>query len=571
MTQEEALRILKTGANVFLTGEPGSGKTHTVNQYVDYLRVCGVEPAITASTGIAATHIGGVTIHSWSGIGIKTKLDKRDLGQIILNGHIEKRVGRAKVLIIDEVSMLASGTLAMVDVVCRKIKRSEKPFGGMQVILVGDFFQLPPVVRADESNGSQATLINDSPDGFAYDSPAFARADLAVCYLTEQHRQGDKTFLSILGAIRRNKLEEKHLCHLRARKINSLQAPNNVPKLFCHNINVDNINDKMLAALAGNSSAFLMSSEGKEKQVAVLKRGCLSPEKLYLKVGAEVMFTKNSLRAGFVNGTLGTVLGFDKESGYPIIKTRDGRSVRAEPMDWIIEENGKIRAKITQLPLRLAWAITVHKSQGMSLDVAVMDLSGVFEFGQGYVALSRVRALSGVHLLGWNKRAFEVHPEILIKDELFRAESKKAEENFSKISADEIRERQRDFISVCGGSFTRAEFRAGDSPSPKKKKQETLGETLFLWNERKNISEIARARGLKEATILNHLEKLVAKGKILRVELSHLLTPALSRALGEIHAAFRELQTDKLSPVFLKFRGVYSYNDLRLARIFFEK
>ena len=137
------------------------------------------------------------------------------------------------------------------------------------------------------------------------------------------------------------------------------------------------------------------------------------------------MFTKNNPNSGFANGTLGAVVGFDKASGYPIVRTRNGRRISVKPMDWTIEEDNKARAKITQLPLRLAWAITVHKSQGMSLEAAVMDLSAVFEFGQGYVALSRVSRLSGLYLLGWNERAFQVHPGVLIKDKFFSWPQKK--------------------------------------------------------------------------------------------------------------------------------------------------
>ncbi|HCM43578.1 TPA: AAA family ATPase, partial [Candidatus Kaiserbacteria bacterium] len=143
MKQAEALAILKTGANVFLTGEPGSGKTHTINQYVAYLRSCGIEPAITASTGIAATHIGGYTIHSWSGIGVRRDLTNYDLDRIGQNRNVVRRVGNARILIIDEVSMLSAQTLAMVDAVCRELRRSGQPFGGLQTVLVGDFFQLP--------------------------------------------------------------------------------------------------------------------------------------------------------------------------------------------------------------------------------------------------------------------------------------------------------------------------------------------------------------------------------------------------------------------------------------------
>src|SRR5687768_4164635 len=151
MTQHQALDILKTGANVFLTGEPGSGKTHTIRQYIAYLKEAGVDMAVTASTGIAATHIGGFTIHSWSGIGIKKTLSPYDVDRLATNERLVKRIARTRVLIIDEVSMLDAGVLESVNTVCQAIKQSEEPFGGMQVVLVGDFFQLPPVSREGEA------------------------------------------------------------------------------------------------------------------------------------------------------------------------------------------------------------------------------------------------------------------------------------------------------------------------------------------------------------------------------------------------------------------------------------
>jgi ATP-dependent exoDNAse (exonuclease V) alpha subunit len=165
MTQSEALTILKTGANVFLTGEPGAGKTHTINAYVAYLRMQGIEPAITASTGIAATHIGGMTIHSWAGIGIQHTLDKYALDKIASTEYVVKRILKNTVLIIDEISMLGPNTLSMVDAVCREVKQVQKPFGGMQVILVGDFFQLPPINKNNFYNNSTSNnknIVNDS-------------------------------------------------------------------------------------------------------------------------------------------------------------------------------------------------------------------------------------------------------------------------------------------------------------------------------------------------------------------------------------------------------------------------
>ncbi|KKQ02895.1 MAG: AAA ATPase [Parcubacteria group bacterium GW2011_GWA2_36_24] len=384
MIQSEALNILKTGANVFLTGEPGAGKTHTVNNFVNYLRACDVEPAITASTGIAATHIGGMTIHSWSGIGIKTKLDKYDLDKIASSEYISKRVNRTRVLIIDEISMLSTNMLDMVDMVCREIKQSNEPFGGIQIILVGDFFQLPPIVKRDFAEEKQSSLIphvrHVGVRTFAYDAEAWERARLVVCYISEQHRQDDADFLSVLSGIRANNVLQAHRSYIMARHIRTNKPPENITKLFSHNIDVDRVNNEELSKLSEEVKLFRMSGSGNDKVVEILKKGCLSPENLELKIGAVVMCTKNNPKERFVNGTLGTVSGFEEFSGYPIIKTRGGRNIIVAPMDWTVEENGKIRAQITQIPLRLAWAITVHKSQGMSMDAAVMDLSQVFEY-----------------------------------------------------------------------------------------------------------------------------------------------------------------------------------------------
>ena len=458
MTQSEALNILKTGANVFLTGEPGAGKTHTINNFVNYLRSARIEPAITASTGIAATHIGGMTIHSWSGIGIRTKLDKYDLDKIASSEYIAKRVHRTKVLIIDEISMLSTGMLEMVDMVCREIKNNGQAFGGIQIVLVGDFFQLPPIVKRDFAEEKQSSLIPEvRPMGtFAYQAGAWERSRPVVCYLAEQHRQDDSDFLSILSAIRANNVLQVHRAHIIARHIRANKPPENITKLFSHNVDVDRVNNFELAKLKEEVKCFAMTSSGNEKLVEVLKKSCLSPEKLELKIGAVVMCTKNNPKERFVNGTLGAVVGYEEFSGNPIIKTKSGRSIVVAPMDWTVEENGKIRAQITQIPLRLAWAITVHKSQGMSMDAAVMDLSQVFEFGQGYVALSRVRRLSGLYLLGINEHALKVHPEILKKDVDFKNKSAEAVKVFGNIAPVELQKMHENFVVVCGGKTKKA-------------------------------------------------------------------------------------------------------------------
>ncbi|MBY0328676.1 AAA family ATPase, partial [Patescibacteria group bacterium] len=381
MTQERALSILKTGANVFLTGEPGTGKTHTVNAYIEYLQNHDIDLAITASTGIAATHIGGMTIHSGSGIGIKSKLDAYDLDRIASNEYVAKRILRAKVLIIDEISMLPPETLSMVDAVCREVKKNDEAFGGIQVVFVGDFFQLPPIMKRPQVQSGDiydSQLFDEGPEErFSFDSPAWKRAKPIVCYLSAQYRQDDEAFLTVLSAIRSNMFDEAHLETLSERKIERKDIPDNIPKLYSHNVDVDTVNGTMLGAILEDEQMFDMTHSGKEALVATLKKGCLSPERLLLKVGAAVMFTKNNPREGFVNGTLGMVEGFDDVTGMPIVRTYTDEVITVSPMEWSVEEGGKIRAQISQVPLRLAWAITVHKSQGMSLDEAVMDLSSV--------------------------------------------------------------------------------------------------------------------------------------------------------------------------------------------------
>src|SRR3989338_3178374 len=440
MTQEEALTILKTGVNVFLTGEPGSGKTHTINEYVAYLRKNDISPAITASTGIAATHIGGFTIHSWSGIGIRKQLSPYDLEMLEMNQRLHRRISAAPILIIDEISMLDGKTLILVDRVCRRIKRSEQAFGGMQVVFVGDFFQLPPIARE-----------GDPPLQFAFSSESWSTASPVVCYLSEQHRQEDPAFLDVLSALRRGALDELHKAkfvgrYVRPEDISALA----VTKLFPHNADVNRLNEAELAKLPHPPRTFHMTSRGALPLVEQLKRGCLSPEMLTLKKGARVMFTKNNFEAGFVNGTTGEVAGFRKDDGMPVIDTRNGMRT-ADPMEWTIADGAKVLARIEQVPLRLAWAMTVHKSQGMSMDAAFMDLSTAFEYGQGYVALSRVRTFAGLHLGGLNDKALEVHPDVLSHDAAFRILSEQLRTAFHGMNKSEVAKLQSDFIVACEG------------------------------------------------------------------------------------------------------------------------
>ncbi len=549
MTQNEALTILQTGANVFLTGEPGSGKTHTVNAYVAWLRSHGIEPAITASTGIAATHVGGMTIHSWSGIGINERMTPELLDTIASKEHVAKRLQKAKVLIIDEVSMLSGEVLAMVDAVLKEVRHTDLPMGGIQTVLVGDFFQLPPVSRNNA--------------GFAFQSPAWKLLNPLVCYLTEQHRQEDSVFLNVLAAIRSGEWDHTHVSVITSREAELDEVDDETPRLFTHNADVDRINDEKLASLSARAHSFAMSATGPSVLTDALKRGCLSPETLALKEGAIVMCTKNNPAVGYVNGTLGSVIGYELGTGYPIIETRDGREMVIAPVDWAVEENGKVRAKLAQIPLRLAWAITVHKSQGMSMDAAAMDLSRAFEYGQGYVALSRVRTLQGLRLLGWSEGAMQVHPEVLKVDRSFREQSEGARRAFEALDASEelsgMRER---FIQASGGTLT-----ASAPDAPRTPKKSTYDETLTLVKEGKSLGEIVASRSLTFGTICDHLEKLREGGLVSSEEIDALLPDTLRTALPKIKAAFGEGEDKKLAPAFAKLKGKYSYDELKLARL----
>lgn len=564
MTQDEAFAILKTGANVFLTGEPGSGKSHMVNRYVAYLRSCGVEPSITASTGIAATHIGGMTIHSWSGIGVRSKLTSHDLDLLMDKDRLVRRLRAARVLIIDEVSMLSGDTLGVVEQVCRVLRDSGEPFGGLQVVLVGDFFQLPPVMpRAEQEAVKSISLDGGDWSPFAFMGTAWEKAAPVVCYLTEQHRQEDPAFLRALSAIRKGEVtDEVRQCFTDR----CIEPPAEVEhtKLYTHNFAVDRLNDARLATLPGERRDFAMTASGAPGIVEGLKRGCLSPETLSLKIGAKVMFTKNSPEGKFVNGTTGEVTGFSKVNGNPHVTTTSGRIIEAELAEWSIFDGMKPLGMIKQIPLRLAWAITIHKSQGMSLDAAIIDLASAFEFGQGYVALSRVRTLAGLYLLGYNERALEVHPDVFARDVLFRAQSEEARYEFAALGEEALAPKHAQFIDSIGGAVGMGM----QAPAPK---QSTYEATAELVGQKLSIAEMAEKRGVTESTIIGHLEKLVANSTLNpENDLEHLKPER--RRFVTMQAALEKTQKKKgsmlLSPAQAILGPGFTFEELRVVRLF---
>ncbi len=419
MTQKEAFIILESGHNVLLTGPAGSGKTFLLNKYIAYLKKKEIGVAVTASTGIAATHIGGRTIHSWAGIGIKDSLSPRELQVLSKKSYLKKQFEKTKVLIIDEISMLHAHRLDMIDDVCQTFKQNSLPFGGLQIVMSGDFFQLSPISRGqDEAE-------------FVYKANVWPEMDVRICYLDEQHRQNDKKMTNILTRLRQNKLEAKTIALLESRLNIKPKSGIKPVRLYTHNADVDSINQVELNKIKAEEFSFRMTGEGEKKLMKTLKKNCLAPENLALKQGALVMFVKNKFKDNkvvYVNGTMGVVIGFDDDK-FPLVRLNSGEEILVTPDSWTIDDENKILAKINQIPLRLAWAITVHKSQGMTLEAAEIDLSKSFGYGMGYVALSRLTSLDGLYLAGINEMAYRLDPQVAAYDQELLALSIAAKEN----------------------------------------------------------------------------------------------------------------------------------------------
>jgi ATP-dependent DNA helicase PIF1 len=268
MRQRQALRVMLEGASVFLTGPPGAGKTYVLNAFIRRAQRQNKTVAVTASTGIASTHIGGTTIHSWSGLGIKDHLSDWDRDRLQQTDRLVKRYNAADTLVIDEISMLHGKRLDMVNEVCKLLRKDPRPFGGLQVILVGDLFQLPPVNRGGE-------LVD-----FAHTSAAWQELAPQICYLTEQHRQQDDGLLDLLNAMRKGTVDEFHEGMLRERMAVEPEEGVAVTRLYTHNVDVETINQKHLLALDSEIKVFAMETKGAAPKVEQLIKSVLAPPAL---------------------------------------------------------------------------------------------------------------------------------------------------------------------------------------------------------------------------------------------------------------------------------------------------
>ncbi|MGO4973197.1 PIF1 family DEAD/DEAH box helicase [Bifidobacterium boum] len=444
MRQTDALRILNAGANVFLTGAPGAGKTYVLNQFVKQARQRGASVAVTASTGIAATHLNGQTIHSWSGVGVAQVMTDTLLKQI--KTRRGKRIRATDILVIDEISMMHAWLFDMVDQACRAVRRSPEPFGGLQVVMSGDLFQLPPVsnTRRDRelvapppelvAMRERYAKAGRNPNGFVTESLIWPELNPVVCYLTEQHRQDTGQLLDVLTDIRQGTVTDTDRQALDTR-IGVEPAGDDVAiSLYPNNRQADALNDSKLAQINEPEHRFEAESSGQVTLIKRLKSTMLAPEKLSLKIGAAVMALRNDTNQQYVNGSLGTVVDFvsTTEGEYPMVDFENGHTVIMQPAAWEMMDGETVLASVKQVPLRCAWAITIHKSQGMTLDRARMDLRRTFAPGMGYVALSRVESMDGLYLDGINERAFLVSPEAVRLDGILRERSQMAERELAE-------------------------------------------------------------------------------------------------------------------------------------------
>ena len=395
--QSEVVDVFEKGKNLFITGGAGSGKSYLLSFLKRNYASRGLE--VTASTGIAAVNIGGTTIHSWAGIG----LANLPIEQIIENIftakflRVRRKIKQAKALAIDEVSMISREVFEILNQVFQAVRENNKPMGGIQMLLFGDFLQLPPVNRG-------SNYFN-----FCFNSQAWRDLDLQAFVLDGSFRQGDENFVKILNNLRVGTLEKNDRKVLESRIGVSDDGVIRPTILTTHNLKVEEINSLELKKIPREEIVHVAEYFGEPARIEFLKKNCLAAEMLKLKVGAQVMMIKNTYqKEGIINGSLGVVRDFSSKRSHPVVEFENKKILTIAPEEWLIEKfdsEKKIvvtEAGVSQVPLILAWAMTIHKSQGLTLDKISCDLSDAFSPGQVYVALSRARCLEGVFIKSIN-------------------------------------------------------------------------------------------------------------------------------------------------------------------------
>ncbi len=572
MKQTTALNILKSGKNVFITGSAGTGKTYLLNLYTQYLKERRVYPTIVAPTGIAASHLGGQTIHSFFSLGIRESIDEGYVEFLLDKKYLKTRFSKLKLLIIDEISMVSPELFTSMDLILRGFKGTDAPFGGVQVVISGDFFQLPPVSKTPKEKR------------FAWQAEVWKTLELQTCYLQEKFRQDDERLIGILDDIRLGKISDtsQELLASRHKKELSTTTPT---KLYTHNLDVDRINQEELEKLDGQSKVFECDHKGSEKNIEKIFKSSLVLETLTLKKGAVVIFIKNNSEEGYVNGTTGKVESFSPIDNMPIVRTTEGKKIKLDLEDWSLEnDSGKVTATVSQVPLRLAWAITIHKSQGMTLDAAEIDLSKTFESGQGYVALSRIKNIDGLRLMGINDMALRVDPLILHVDSRIKGASDKAKELVESMGKEAFESLCETHISRMGGVVEkekieeeRQNIKEG-KPSHSAYVTSTYTKTKNLIEKSDTLIKLATNRGIGKGTIVQHLAHIIAEDKEIDINkykpkeeiFSKVDDAVLKLKTKKLKEHFSEEGTLRLKPVYEALNGDVSYDDIRVCLLFLD-
>ena len=395
--QQHALQRMRSGANVFLTGEAGSGKSFVVKHFRRELDE--KEFPTLASTGAAAVLVGGRTFHSFFGLGILEGGPEATIERALRNRRVVRRLQKIQGFIVDEVSMLSAETLATAQRLCRLARESDEPWGGAQVIAVGDFAQLPPVTPYRQQRR------------WAFESPAWQHSQFEVICLKQNHRAQSAEFLKVLNEVRLGKLTEDSIEYLNNRVVDWITDDELGTRLFPRLNQTQAFNGERLEALEGEEIVFETAYSGRSTAIEQLKKMAPIPEYLAMKIGAYVMLRTNDPKQRWVNGTTGTIVDITDEDLQ--IELESGRTVKVEQMAFsMMDAEGNPVATATNFPISLAYAITIHKSQGLTLHQSFIDLNGLWEPGHAYVALSRNVTPEGMHILRWDPSSIKADPRV---------------------------------------------------------------------------------------------------------------------------------------------------------------
>ncbi|XP_054706635.1 ATP-dependent DNA helicase PIF1-like [Uloborus diversus] len=396
--QRNVMNAVMSGRNIFFTGSAGTGKSFLLKRILGTLAPDST--FATASTGVAACQIGGITLHAFAGIGSGTAPLPQCLEQAIKKCKSWKQCQH---LIVDEISMVDRQFFQKLEKIARVVRKNDKPFGGIQLILTGDFLQLPPVCK----KGQDRT--------YCFQSEAWRNCIDVNIELKQVKRQNDKDFINLLQDVRRGRSSKEVVAKLKSTSMQNIDKDGILAtKLSTHKDDVEIINTSHLAKLPGESQVFY-ATDNTPSLIEFMNNHCPVSDKLELKVGAQVMLTKNlDLSRGLVNGARGVVVAFEKETQkLPIVKFVCGVQEAVQYEKWTVRAHSGLILVRKMLPLKLAWAMSIHKSQGMTLDCVEVSLSRVFECGQAYVALSRARSMKGLRVLDIEPSSIRADPQVL--------------------------------------------------------------------------------------------------------------------------------------------------------------